>query len=203
MQAELFAGTSGVSYLAPGEYVNTIIKGVTEISPIRSLADVKPTSSSFSEIPKRTGQFAAAWTTEIGSRTETTGLTYGMEQIPNHEMPGLYNRASVFVQPSIVDKEGNTEGLGVVLMEAMACAVPCVASDVGGIPDIVKDGYNGFLVPARDSAALAGGILTLLSDQALNRTMGENARRFIEENYAWTHLTRKTAVLLKSLNEGF
>jgi HK97 family phage major capsid protein len=79
-------GGTGVSYLAPGEYVNEIIKGVTEISPSRSLADVKPTSTDYSEIPKRTGQFAAAWVSEIGNRSETTGLTYGLERIPNHEM---------------------------------------------------------------------------------------------------------------------
>lgn len=83
------AGETGIAYLAPGEYVNEIIKGVTEISPVRSLARVKPTSNNFVEIPRRTGQFAAAWTTEIGTKAETEGLEYGMEQIPNHEMYAL------------------------------------------------------------------------------------------------------------------
>jgi len=83
------SGDTGVSYLAPGDYVQMIIKGVTEISPIRSLADVRPTSNDYVEIPKRTGQFSATWVAEIGSRSETTGLTYGMERIPNHEMYAL------------------------------------------------------------------------------------------------------------------
>ena len=82
-------GDTGISYLAPGEYVNQIIKGVTEISPMRSLADVKPTSNDYSEIPKRTGQFSATWVSEVGSKSETTGLTYGIERIPNHEMYAL------------------------------------------------------------------------------------------------------------------
>jgi L-malate glycosyltransferase len=120
-------------------------------------------------------------------------------QIPNHDMPRLYNRAAVFVQPSVVDKKGNTEGLGVVLMEAMACGIPCVASDVGGIPDLVKDGYNGFLTSAGDAAALEEKILKLLRDPAMSQKMGENGRCSIEENYSWAGLTEKTIVLLASL----
>jgi len=122
-------------------------------------------------------------------------------QIPNRDLPRLYNRASVFAQPSIVDKEGNTEGLGVVLMEAMACGTPCVACDVGGIPDIVRDGENGFLVPARDVPGLVTAISKLLNNQALNEKMGKDGRRFIEENYSWARLTRKTVPLLEALEK--
>jgi glycosyltransferase involved in cell wall biosynthesis len=120
-------------------------------------------------------------------------------QIPNRDLSRLYNRAAVFVQPSVVDEGGHTEGLGVVLMEAMACGTPCVASDVGGIPDLVRHGHNGFLTPAGDAAALAESILKLLQDPALNRAMGENGRRYIEDHYSWTGLTGKTVALLESL----
>jgi glycosyltransferase involved in cell wall biosynthesis len=123
-------------------------------------------------------------------------------RIPNHDLPRLYNRAAVVVQPSIVDEEGNTEGLGVVLIEAMACGIPCVASNVGGIPDIVKDGDNGFLTPPKDTAALAESILTLLGNQELNQKMGENGRRFVRQNYSWAHLTSRTVVLLESLRNA-
>ena len=99
------SGDTGISYLAPGEYRNEIIKGVTEISPMRTLADVKPTSKNFVEIPKRTGQFAAVWTTEVGTRSETTGLTYGMETIPNHEMYALVKVS----RHSLEDSEFNLE----------------------------------------------------------------------------------------------
>ena len=119
--------------------------------------------------------------------------------ISNHEMPRLYNRATIFAQPSIVDAQGNTEGLGVVILEAMACGLACVASAVGGIPDIVRDGYNGILTPPSDAAALAEAIARLLNDPAMNRRMGENGRRFVVENYAWPRLTEQTVALLNSL----
>ena len=104
------AGTSGISYLAPGEMVNTIIKGVTEISPMREIADVKPTSSDFSEIPKRTGQFAALWVGEIGTRAETEGLAYGMEKIPNHEMYALVKVSKRSLEDSAFNLEAELNG---------------------------------------------------------------------------------------------
>ncbi len=122
--------------------------------------------------------------------------------ISNEKTPWLYNRAAVFVQPSIVDAAGNTEGLGVVLMEAMACGTPCVASVVGGIPDLVKDGYNGFLVPPEDPEGLAERLKELLTDEALNRRMGKSARQFIQHNYAWPVLTGQTLQMLTPLIGG-
>lgn len=120
-------------------------------------------------------------------------------RIPNKNMPRLYNRADVFVLPSIVDGHGSTEGLGVVLIEAMACGTPCVASNVGGIPHIVRDGVNGFLTPPGDAVALAGAIETLLVDSSLNQSMGENGRQFIMENFSWVKLTSRTISMLASL----
>ena len=99
------SGDSGVSYLAPGDYVNEIIKGVTEISPIRSIADVKPTSKEYSETPKRTGQFSAAWTSEIGTRSERTGLEYGLERVPNHEMYALVKISKKSLEDSAFNLE--------------------------------------------------------------------------------------------------
>ena len=122
-------------------------------------------------------------------------------RIPNSDMPRLYNRADVFALPSIMDEAGNTEGLGVVLMEAMACGISCVASNVGGIPDVVRDGDNGFLIPPGDVTALADAILRLLTDRQLRQSMGENGRRFIAENYSWALITERTVALLEALHD--
>lgn len=73
--------TLGGYLIAPGEYVREIIKAITELSPIRSLATVRSTSQRSVMIPKRTGQFSAARTAEIATRTERTGLTYGLEEM--------------------------------------------------------------------------------------------------------------------------
>ena len=73
-------------YLASPEVSSELLKDVVEFSPIRSIARVRTTSKESIKVRKRTGTFAAAWTGEIGTKTETTGLKYGMEQLPNHEL---------------------------------------------------------------------------------------------------------------------
>ena len=73
-------------YLAPPELVQDIIKGVQLISPIRPLAQVRQTSRRAIQYPVRSGVFAAKWVAETGTRSETAGLTYALEEIPNHEM---------------------------------------------------------------------------------------------------------------------
>ncbi len=84
----------------------------------------------------------------------------------------------LFVLPS------TTEGLGVALIEAMAVGLPCVATRVGGIPEVVVDGETGLLVPARDPEALAHAILRLLSDPALGRRMGRAGQRRVQERFS-------------------
>lgn len=124
------AGTSGITYLAPGTYENTIIKGVVEISPMRQLADIKPTSGNFSEIPKRTGTLSGGWTAETGTKVEDTGLTYGMETIPNHEMYALVKVSNHSLEDSafnleaeitaeIMETFGKLEGVGFVTGNAV------------------------------------------------------------------------------------
>ena len=73
-------------YLISPEISNELVKTITEFSPIRSVARVRPTSKNEIWVRKRTAQFAARHVGETETRTETTGLTYGMEKIPNHEM---------------------------------------------------------------------------------------------------------------------
>ncbi len=75
------------------------------------------------------------------------------------------------------------EGMGRVLLEAGACGKPVVASNVGGIPDVVKDRVTGFLVPPGDPSALSREILRLLSDPDLARDMGEAAKQRINERF--------------------
>jgi len=76
------------------------------------------------------------------------------------------------------------EGLGRVLLEAMVLRKPVVATNVGGIPEVVQDGLNGFLVPPGDSQALAKAIIRLLKDKELRQKMGEEARKKIDERFS-------------------
>lgn len=80
---------TGTGYLAMPEQVLEIIKGEILFSPVRTVCFIRTTSKNSIKIRKRTGVFAAKWSAEVGTRTETTGLTYGMEEIPTHEFYAL------------------------------------------------------------------------------------------------------------------
>jgi len=108
-----------------------------------------------------------------------------LDYIPDDELPAYYTVADVCVSPSIIDLQGDTEGLGMVLLEALACETPCVASRVGGIVDIVQDGINGFLVEPKNSAEIADKIQWLISNDELRQEMGTQGRLFVEEHFSW------------------
>jgi HK97 family phage major capsid protein len=92
-------------YLAPPEYVREIIKGVTEFSPIRTIARVRSTTNRSIQVPKRTGQFAAQWVAEEGARAETTGYAVGLEEIPAHELYALVDISEQELEDSVFNLE--------------------------------------------------------------------------------------------------
>lgn len=92
-------------YLVPEDFERSIIKGIVERSPVRELARIRPTVGDVSRHPKRTGTFAAVWMQEQGTRSETTGLTYGVEQIPNHELSALVDISERDIEDSAFDLE--------------------------------------------------------------------------------------------------
>jgi len=97
------------------------------------------------------------------------------------DIPAMYAALDVCVLPA-----RKPEGLGNVLIEAMAMGKPLVGSAIGGIPEIIEDGKNGFLVEANDANALAGALERLLADPALCRRMGEEGRRRFEESFEFS-----------------
>jgi glycosyltransferase involved in cell wall biosynthesis len=90
--------------------------------------------------------------------------------------------------PSIHDRRNDTEGLGVVLLEAMSYGVPVIGSAVGGIPDIIVDGETGLLVPPHDSAALAGALERLAHDSVLAARLGLAGYRHVRSNFSWDRI---------------
>lgn len=97
------AATAG--NLAPEEYVAELIRGVTEISPTRSLCRVRQTTAKEIEIPQKTGSFAAAWTAEGGTRSETTGFQTALKTIATHEHYALVDISSQLLEDSAFDME--------------------------------------------------------------------------------------------------
>ena len=87
--------------------------------------------------------------------------------INNELLPGIYSLSDVIVVPSVFDRRGETEGMPVVIQEAMACGIPVLASEISGIPDIVEDGENGWLVKPADDVLLAEKMEEILSLESL------------------------------------
>lgn len=111
-----------------------------------------------------------------------------------------YKSANVFTLPAIVDSKGDTEGLGVVLIEAMELGLPIVASNVGGIPDVVIDGETGILVPEKDPEALANAYKRLASNPELISQLLAGAQKRIAECFTWDGIIdRQIAVYNKVL----
>jgi len=108
-----------------------------------------------------------------------------VKNVSDEKLLTIYNSADLFVLPSIVDSQGNTEGLGVVLLEAMACGLPVIGSNVGGIPDIIKDGENGLLVIEKDIMGLSKAILELFEDKELKNKITINGCEYVRNNFAW------------------
>ena len=101
---------------------------------------------------------------ETISREDVEDSVIMAGRVGAEELARIYGRADVFVLPAVVDAKGDTEGLGVVLIEALRAGVPVIGSDVGGIPDIVIHGETGWLVPSEDPEALANEIERVLTD---------------------------------------
>jgi glycosyltransferase involved in cell wall biosynthesis len=85
-----------------------------------------------------------------------------------------------------------TEGLGTSLLDAMACGRPIVATEAGGIPEIVEDGVNGLLVPPRDARALARAIVDALKDEPLRRRMGAAGLARVHEHFTVERMVDET-----------
>ena len=115
--------------------------------------------------------------------------------IDDEDLVAYYAECEIFVHPAIIDKFGDTEGLGMVLIEAMACETPVIGSAVGGITDIIDDGKNGLLVPEKDCATLAEKIVYLLNDRTLRRNMGKLGREKVEKVFSWQANVQKTIEL--------
>jgi len=99
-------------------------------------------------------------------------------QIKHDALVDFYYQSDVVVLSSV------SESFGKVLVEANACGKPVVSTATTGAKEIIQDGYNGFLVPVGDAAALADKIIFLLNNPEQAKEMGENGRRLVKENFS-------------------
>src|SRR5262249_10197977 len=92
-------------------------------------------------------------------------------------------QAAVLVLPCVIATDGDRDGLPNVLLEAMALGTPCVSTDVTGIPEVVRNGETGLMVPQHDPVALAEAVERLLVDSELRLRLAARARQLIEQEF--------------------
>ncbi|WP_316570466.1 glycosyltransferase [Neobacillus sp. YIM B06451] len=112
----------------------------------------------------------------ISEATKFTG------RVPNTEVPAYINQMNIFAVPSTED----SESFGVAAVEAMACGVPPVVSNVGGLPEVVIEGKTGYVVPKENPKQLSEAFLKLIREPETRQEMSVNGIRHVRENYDWT-----------------
>jgi glycosyltransferase involved in cell wall biosynthesis len=113
--------------------------------------------------------------------------------LPQDEVSRVVAEAACFAAPCVVGTDGNRDGLPTVLLEAMALGTPAVATPVTGIPEVVRDGETGLLVPQRDPRALAAAIGRLLDDATLRSRLAGAARALVEAEFDTTRQAARVA----------
>ena len=133
------------------------------------------------------------------SRRYASGKVEGLVQFPGYleNMPELLAEADIFVLPSY------REGLPRSLIEAGACGLPLIATDVPGCRDVITNGRDGILVPARDATALAGAISRLVADADLASRLGLAARERVLRSFNENIIIGDTLDVYDELMPGF
>jgi len=113
--------------------------------------------------------------------------------VPSIELPSYYRSADIFCAPAT-----GGESFGIVLLEAMACGKPVIATDIQGYASVLAHGDEGLLVPPKDIESLAQALLSLLNDKSLRLKMGEKGK-IKAEKYSWPNLARQVTDYYNSL----
>ncbi|MCE7699547.1 MAG: glycosyltransferase family 4 protein, partial [Methanobacterium paludis] len=121
-----------------------------------------------------------------------------LKNVSDDELLNLYNLSDLFILPSVVDSQGNTEGLGVVLLEAMACGLSVIGSDVGGIPDIIQDGETGLLVHEKNVNDLSRSIISLIENENLRDRITFNGYNMVRKEFSWGKIAEKYLMVYNS-----
>jgi len=127
--------------------------------------------------PERAALEALAWELGIEQRTQFKGA------VAHVTVPLWLGCLDIYVAPSRMD----SESFGVAVIEASACALPVVVSDVGGLPEVVRDGETGIVVPRNDVSTLREALKCLVLDPSRRNELGRQGRAWVEQEYEWGH----------------
>ncbi len=111
-------------------------------------------------------------------------------KIPDETLRDLFARCEVFVLPAIIDHKGDTEGLGVVLLEALSYKKPVIGTNVGGIPDVITHNKTGLLIPQKDPVALALAICTTFNAPLEAQSLAEAGFAHAHDYFSWDRIVQ-------------
>jgi glycosyltransferase involved in cell wall biosynthesis len=114
-------------------------------------------------------------------------------QVTHENIPEIIGSSEILIQPSLL------EGLPLTCLESLACETPVVASDVGGVSEIIIDGKTGFLVSPNDTDQFIQSVIRLLENNRLREELGKKGRELIKRDYDWGNIVEKTIKIYKSI----
>jgi len=139
---------------------------------------------------------------ELKRRVLHLGLQDHVEflgSISNNDLPALYQSAGIVIFPSVVDRSGDREGFGLVLVEALGCECTVVATDLPAMQDIVQDGRTGLVVRQRSPEEIAEAVVRLSGDPAFRRSLAVNGRKHVVKRFDWEVIAWEYETVMRSL----
>jgi glycosyltransferase involved in cell wall biosynthesis len=143
--------------------------------------------------PLKNSLFKLVRELELQNRVEFLGAR------PYAEVQEWMSKADIFSLPSVIAKNGDTEGLPMVFLEASIHKTPSIATWHAGIPEVVKHQKTGLLVKEKDINGLSDALITLLKDDNLRIQLGKNAKKFVSENFDIKKQTKKLEEIYKDV----
>lgn len=132
---------------------------------------------------------------QLGSQVKLLGAK------TQEEVATLLRTAHCYIQPSIITETGKMEGIPVSIMEALACDLPVVATQLSGIPELVRADETGYLVPSADASALAAAIIQIYRNYGLAKQLATNGRRLVLQEFELTgNVNRLSHLFQQHLN---
>ena len=134
--------------------------------------------------------------TNLRRLTRELGINDSVTFVPNlKDFSAALAAIDIFCLPSL------QQGLGTIMLEAMACGKPVIGTQVGGISAAVRDNETGLIVPPSDSAILANRIIELLDDPLRARSIGESAKMVVRDEFAVEYMVNRTANIYREIVE--
>ncbi len=160
---------------------------------INAIASMKKTQRDIVLVVVGDGALRPAYE-ELTRKLNITDRVIFAGDVPDDELPSFYAASDMLILPS----KDRSEGFGLTILEANACGKPAIGSNVGGIPDVIRNEFNGLLVPPNDPQALFSAIALLIENESLLDEMGKNSRTHAEQ-HDWSRVAEATEQVYREI----